>query len=91
MVNLADKRILITGASKGLGSVCAKALAEQDACLVLMARTEDKLEALKMSLKNPEKHLCVAADLMNMQQLRLGIKRVKEFLENIDVVLHVAG
>lgn len=91
MSDLLDKHILITGASKGLGSVCARALAEQGARLGLMARTEDKLETLKMSLKNPKRHLCVTTDLMDIQQLRIGIKKVKEFLKDIDVVLHVAG
>lgn len=28
-IELKDKKMLITGASRGLGSVCAKALAEQ--------------------------------------------------------------
>lgn len=91
MINLLDKCILITGASKGLGSVCAKALAEHGARLTLMARTEDKLEAVRMSLKNPEKHLSVAVDLMDLQQLNTGLKRAKEFFKDIDVILHVAG
>lgn len=88
---LEGKHVIVTGASRGLGSVCANALAEQGAYLVLMARTEDKLEALKKSLNNPEKHLCVAVDLMDIQQLRTGIKKAKEFLKDIDIVLHVAG
>lgn len=91
MINFLDKSILITGASKGLGSVCAKALAENGARLVLIARTEEKLEAVRTSLKNPERHFCIAADLMDLQQLDAGIKRAKEFFKDIDVVLHVAG
>lgn len=91
MVNLENKHIVITGASKGLGSVCAKALADCHAKLVLMARTGKKLEAVRMSLKNPEKHLAIALDLTGMGQLHEGIKRAQEFLEDIDVVLHVVG
>lgn len=44
ILNLQNKKILITGASKGLGLVCAKALADNGAHLVLMARTWGKLE-----------------------------------------------
>jgi len=91
MFGLESKRIIITGASKGLGSVCAKVLADNGAELVLMSRSEKELESVRMSLENPEKHLAVALDLTDMGQLHGGIKRAQEFLEDIDVVLHVVG
>lgn len=89
--SLEGKRVVITGASKGLGSVCAKALADHDAHLVLMARSEEKLEAVRLSSRNPEKHLSIPLDLTDMGQLNEGIKKAKEFLGNIDIVLHVIG
>ena len=91
MINLENKRIIITGASKGLGSVCAKALADCNARLVLMARSEEKLESVRKSCKYPEKHLSIALDLTNMNQLHKGIEKAKKFFGNIDVVLHVVG
>lgn len=90
-LNLKNKHILITGASIGLGSVCAKALADQNACLVLMARSEEKLEEVRRSCKNPEKHLSIALDLTDGNKLHEGIRRAKDFLGEIDVVLHVVG
>ena len=39
-----NQRILITGASKGLGAVAAVAFAERGARLALLARSHDKLE-----------------------------------------------
>lgn len=89
--NLEGKRVIVTGASKGLGSVCVKALADHGAHLVLMARSEEKLEAVRLSSKNPEKHLSIPFDLTDMRQLNTGIKKAKEFLGDIDVVLHVIG
>lgn len=91
MIKLLDKHIVITGASKGLGLVCAKALADQWAHLVLMARSEEKLEEVRLSLNHPEKHLSIPLDLTDMGQLKEGIKKAKSFLTDIDVVLHVAG
>lgn len=91
ILNLENKKILITGASKGLGSVCAKALADNDAKLVLMARTEAKLEEVRLSCKNPEKHLSIALDLTKETELHEGLAKAKEFLGEINVVLHVVG
>lgn len=91
MFNFKDKCILITGASKGLGRVCAKALAEHGALLVLMARSETELEEVRSSCSHSDKHLIVAADLTEMEQLHEGIKKAKEFSQYFDVLLHVAG
>lgn len=91
MFTLEGKHILITGASKGLGSVCARALAAHGARLALMARSTDKLEEVRLSLPSPEKHLSVPLDLTDMSQLREGISKAKSFLGDIDIVLHVAG
>lgn len=88
---LKRKSIIITGASKGLGSVCAKALADQGARLVLMARSKEKLEKVRLSLDCPEMHLSIPLDLTDMSQLSEGIKKAKSFFADIDVVLHVVG
>lgn len=90
-LNLENKKILITGASKGLGSVCAKALADNNTCLALLARSEEKLENVRRNCKNPEKHISIAVDLINMDELHESIQKAKNFLGEIDVVLHVAG
>lgn len=90
-VNLNNKHVLITGASKGLGSVCAKALADAAASLVLIARSEEKLEEVRRSCKSPKKHLSIASDLTDMKKLHESIRRARKFLGEIDVVLHVVG
>ena len=90
-VILKNKKILITGASRGLGEVSARALADQDAILVLMARSEDKLQEINNSLKHPEKHLVIAADLTDMELLHQAVDQTVKFLGEVDVVLHIAG
>lgn len=91
ILNLENKKIIITGASKGLGAVCAKHLAEHNACLVLMARTRDKLEEVRLSCKNPEKHLTLSLDLADKTALHESLNTAMEFLGEVDVVLHVVG
>lgn len=91
MSNLKGKKVLITGASKGLGLVCAKAFAKEGAQLVLTARSEDELESLKKSLTNAKKHLTFAADLTQKGAVKKLIDKSKDFFGEFDVILHVAG
>jgi NAD(P)-dependent dehydrogenase (short-subunit alcohol dehydrogenase family) len=90
-LTLRGKRILITGASKGLGAVAARAFAERGARLVLTARSQDELEQVRKSCTNPEQHLCLPADLLKGEGIEPGVNRATEFLGGIDVVLHAAG
>lgn len=86
-----NKRILVTGASKGLGAVAARAFAERGARIVLISRSQDKLEAVRLSCKDPERHLSIPADFLEMKQVQPAVLRAKDFLGGIDVVLHAAG
>jgi len=90
-LTLRGKRILITGASKGLGAVAARAFAERGARLVLTARSQDELEQVRKSSTNPEQHLCLPADLLEAGKIEPVVNRATEFLGGIDVVLHAAG
>lgn len=91
MEGVKGKKILVTGASRGLGLICAKALANEGARLVLTARSLEKLEELRKSLPDTETHLCVAADLTEKGAVEDLIKKGKKFFGDFDAVLHVAG
>jgi 3-oxoacyl-[acyl-carrier protein] reductase len=86
-----DVRILITGASKGLGAVAAAAFAERGARIALLARSQDKLESVRQSCQDPERHLSIKVDLLELSEIQSSVLKAKEFLGGIDVVLHSAG
>ena len=89
--NFKNKRILITGASKGLGKAAAIAFENEDARLALAARSDDKLEELKNSFSDPGKHLVFNLDLLessNIEKLSNGISKK---WGNVDVILHCIG
>ena len=44
-INLSGKNALVTGAGRGIGLAAASALAEAGACVTLVARTRDEIEA----------------------------------------------
>ncbi len=91
MFSLQGKRILITGASRGLGSVCARAFAEQGARLALMARSKEALDEVRVSCSRAADHLAVAVDLTDGAAVEGAVHEAVAFLGQIDTVLHVAG
>jgi NAD(P)-dependent dehydrogenase (short-subunit alcohol dehydrogenase family) len=50
---VAGKRVVLTGASRGLGAVLAHAFSHAGACVTLVARTEKDLEAVAAELPGP--------------------------------------
>ena len=99
---LQGRRILITGASSGIGKALAQQLAPLGAKLVLTARSEDKLKALADSLPpappspsgrgvGGEGPLVVPADITKeADRQRLFDRAVEEF-GGLDVLINNAG
>jgi len=86
-----NKRVLITGASKGLGCTCAKEFASLGARLVIAGRNIDRLKDLQQSFPNPDKHLTFAGDLSKSSACRDIISQAKKFLGGFDIIVHVVG
>lgn len=55
----------VTGASSGIGKATCEGLAKAGATLVISARNEQQLEAVRQQLQNPEKHMILPLDLEN--------------------------
>lgn len=85
-MELAGKRILLTGAAGGLGETAARALAERGATLILSSRNEQRLEEIAAELPGPG-HSVVAADLSADGAAEDVIARAGEF----DVLIVNAG
>ncbi|MFH1026755.1 MAG: SDR family oxidoreductase [Pseudomonadota bacterium] len=91
MSGIEGKKILITGASRGLGAVCARAFSGMGAELALLARSKELLETVAHSCEQPGRHTVVAVDLLDTQAITGAVNEAFTFLGQIDVVLHVAG
>ncbi|EAW31781.1 short chain dehydrogenase [marine gamma proteobacterium HTCC2143] len=85
---LSSKKILLTGATGGIGGAIAKALSDEGATLILTARDEEKLTALKENIGNV-RHQILALDLNNNNDREKLYGVVEK--ENIDVLINNAG
>ena len=87
----AGKRILITGASKGLGAVCFQEFAERGARLAISGRTQGNLEELLKSTKVPDSHIAIASDLSQLSNIHEFVQKGFEFLGGVDIIIHALG
>ena len=89
--NFKDKKVLITGASKGLGKAAAIAFEKKGARLALAARSADKLEALNNSFGDPGNHLVFNLDLLDSANIKMLTTDIIENWGGVDIILHCIG
>jgi short-subunit dehydrogenase len=97
--DLQGRRILVTGASSGIGKALARQLAPLGAKLVLAARTEDKLRALADALTvgcvathpTPDNVLVVPTDITKEGERQHLLDCAVERFGGIDVLVNNAG
>lgn len=81
----------ITGASSGIGEALALELSSQGHQLILSARNLAKLEALKASLKHPERARILTFDLAETAQSEAMVDTAWKLFGRIDVLILNAG
>jgi short-subunit dehydrogenase len=90
--DLRGRRILITGASSGIGRSLAQQLAEAGARLILAARSEDKLRDLAGTLSSlGAEALALPADITKNEDRHRLLEQVKTRLGTLDVLINNAG
>ena len=62
-IDLAGRRVLITGASSGIGLAAAKAFVDKGAIVLAVARSKDRLDALAAELGGPARVATFVADV----------------------------
>lgn len=91
---MSERRILITGASDGIGKALALELAKRGYHLALTARRIDKLTELKLDIEQrfPQIKVEVAAmDVGEIASLEPTIRALSEALGGLDIVMANAG
>ncbi|GJM17506.1 MAG: oxidoreductase [Thermodesulfobacteriota bacterium] len=90
--NIADKVVVITGGSSGLGEAISRYLAEKGAKVVLGARRVEKLEKVASEIKkNGGAVEILRTDVTNADDVKALVKKAIDSFGKIDVMINNAG
>jgi len=91
-LGLADRVVLVTGASKGIGLACATAFLAEGAKVALVSRSVANLETARRQLPaSTHAPVFIAADMVDVAAARRAIDDVETTLGPIDVLVNSAG
>ncbi|MGJ5072917.1 SDR family oxidoreductase [Bradyrhizobium oligotrophicum] len=88
-LHLRGKRVLITGASKGIGAAAAEAFAEEGCHVRLAARSGDRLSALAEQLRSKHQ-IDAAAHVVDLRKSE-DVTRLAQKAADIDILVNNAG
>jgi NAD(P)-dependent dehydrogenase (short-subunit alcohol dehydrogenase family) len=89
-LDFSNKKIMVTGASSGIGRATAIYLSKLGAQLVLIGRNEERLKATLEKLSG-EKHILITADLAELEDMKdIFMQAVSDQIK-LDGLVHSAG
>lgn len=89
---LAEKRALVTGASRGIGAAIARTLAEAGATVVLSARSAPLVDQLAEQLREEgRKAFAIGCDVADPDQVEELRRQVEAEIGGVDILVNNAG
>ena len=91
-IDLSGKRILLTGASSGIGEAGAEQLARHGATLVVVARRQERLDALADRITTAGgTAISIACDVSDMDAVDALVADVERRIGGVDILINNAG
>jgi len=92
LIDLSDKRIIVTGASRGIGKAIAMAFAAEGARVAVCARNRDAIEAAGTEMAE-KAHQIIArsVDVTNSEGVNAFVAEVVDAWGGVDVLVNNAG
>ena len=92
LFDLNDRTAVVTGSSSGIGEAIAGFLADAGARVVLVARRQDRLDALVDSIKRDGKEaVAIAADLSDVENVSKIAERCQKDFGKVHILVNAAG
>jgi 3-oxoacyl-[acyl-carrier protein] reductase len=92
MFNLKGRVALVTGASSGLGVQFARALADNGACVALVARRVERLKALKDEIENKGgQAFAIECDVTDRAAMTLAFDAAEKAFGTVTILVNNAG
>ncbi|MCA2242653.1 MULTISPECIES: SDR family oxidoreductase [Mycobacterium] len=91
-IDLAGKRIVLTGASSGIGEAAAEQFAREGATVVVVARRQELLDALAARITAAGgEATAIACDVSDMDAVDALVADVEKRLGGVDILINNAG
>jgi len=89
---LNDKKVLLTGATGGIGQQLVRQLAAQQCQLVISGRSKTRLDFIEAELRGKGfEAVAVAADISNVAECKRLVEHASDALSGLDVLINLAG
>jgi short-subunit dehydrogenase len=89
--DLSGSRVILTGASSGIGWYLASRLIGEGAKVVVSGRRQERLSRLRVSLGNPARLIAVAGDLCDVGHREKLVNATVDAWGGIDILINNAG
>lgn len=92
-IDLSSKRVIVTGASRGIGRAIARAFAAEGARVAICARTSADVEAVAEDLKARGASAVIAhsVDVTDTAGVKQFVEHVAQSWGGVDVLINNAG
>ena len=90
-ISVAEKVVVITGASMGIGEAIAKLFADEGARVVLLSRDAGRAEAARERIGHSEKTLALSCDVRNREEIDRVVSLTLHHFQRIDIWINNAG
>ena len=89
--SLSGKKIIITGASSGIGRQCAIDCSKMGATVILVARNEKRLKETQKEMQQSERHSYYSIDLGQPDRIKELVETIVITHGKLDGFIHAAG
>ena len=91
MQEIANKVVVVTGGSMGIGEAIAKAFVDEGAYCVLLSRDAARAEAARTRIGKTDRTMALACDVRNREEIDRVLSLTRHHFQRIDVWVNNAG